>query len=243
MPCYYSMYVSWRQILAALFPHMCDPTVDEDTLLCYSTPACRLGCPAGSQSHSTGKLVSVQTIGRFLWIGAAIVFLGVSCLPAGREAQPAVIAAGAQPTPTMATAEVGALAPVFELIDLEGDPIKLSDLRGQVVLLSFWATWCGHCRSELPVLEAFYKRHQNEGFVVLAINIQENKDRVAELVNDMGLTFPVLLDRRGEVTASYRVRSLPTNFLIDREGTILEKHIGPVTESMLDGYLAQAATR
>lgn len=187
--------------------------------------------------------MSVQTVGRFLWIGAAIVFLGVSCLPAGREAKPAGIAADAQPTPTMATAQVGALAPVFELTGLEGDKIRLSDLRGQVVLLNFWATWCGHCRAEFPVLQAFYKRHQNEGFVVLAINIQENKERVAELVNDMGLTFPVLLDRRGEVTASYRVRGLPTSFLIDREGTILEKHIGPLTESMLDGYLAHAETK
>lgn len=236
------MYVSWRQIQVALFFRTCASAIDEDTLLCYSTRRLPPGGPAGNLCHLKGKWVSVQTLGRLGWIGAAIVVLGVSCLPAGREAQPAGMAADAQPTPTMATAQVGALAPVFELAALEGDPIRLSDLRGQVVLLNFWATWCSHCRAEFPVLQDFYKRHQNEGFVVLAINIQENRGRVAELVSDMGLTFPVLLDRRGEVTASYRVRGLPTSFLIDREGRIVEKQIGPVTESMLDEYLARAKT-
>ena len=112
-----------------------------------------------------------------------------------------------------------------------------------MVLLNFWATWCGYCRAEFPVLQAFHERHQKDGFVVLAVNIQENKDRVNALIDEMDLTPPVLLDRRGEVTTSYRVRGLPTSFLIDHEGIILEKHIGPVTESILDGYLAQSKTK
>ena len=187
--------------------------------------------------------MTVQTVLRFLGIGMAIVFLCASCLPARPEAELAIPADDVQPTPTMAVAQVGALAPDFELAGLDGNKVRLSDMRGQAVLLNFWAAWCGHCRAEFPALQAFYERHQNEGFVVLAINIQESKERVTALVNEMGLTFPVLLDQRGEVTASYRVRGLPTSFVVDREGLILEKHIGPVTESILDGYLAQAATQ
>ena len=128
-------------------------------------------------------------------------------------------------------------------MDLNGRGVKLTDRRGDLVLLNFWAVWCGYCRTEFPVIEAFYDRHKTEGFTVLAINVQEDPDRVREFVDDMGLGLPVLLDRQGEVTARYRVRGLPTSFLIGRDGTILEKHIGPVDQAMLERYLAQAGVQ
>jgi thiol-disulfide isomerase/thioredoxin len=198
---------------------------------------------ANSQrSEETGP-VRAQTVWHILGIGAVIVLLGAACLPVGREGGSAASLDGVQPTPTRGIARIGAPAPVFELADLEGNKVKLSDLHGQMVLLNFWATWCGYCRAEFPLLQAFHERHQDEGFVVLAINIQENKDRVAALVSEMGLTLPVLLDWRGDVTASYRVRGLPASFLVDREGIVIEKHVGPLTESILGEYLAQSETQ
>jgi peroxiredoxin len=187
--------------------------------------------------------VSARAEWRLVWIGVAIALLSVSCLPVRREAEPAGGSGDPQPLVVTVVARVGDLAPDFELIDLDGSKVTLSDFRGQVVLLNFWAVWCSYCRAEFPVLQAFYERHQNDRFVVLAINIQESKELVSEYVGETGLTFPVLLDRWGEVTARYRVRGLPTSFLVDREGRILEKHIGPVDESMLDEYLAQSGVQ
>jgi peroxiredoxin len=187
--------------------------------------------------------VSARAVWRLVWIGAAIALLSVSCLSARREAEPAGSYGNPQPEGTAVVVQVGDLAPDFELVDLDDSGVALADFRGQVVLLNFWAVWCGYCRAEFPVLQAFYERHQNDGFVVLAINIQERKELVSEYVGETGLTFPVLLDRRGEVTARYRVRGLPTSFLVDRDGRILEKHIGPVDESMLDEYLAQSGVQ
>jgi len=179
--------------------------------------------------------VSARAVWRLVWIGAAIALLSTSCLPVRLGAEPA--------GGSGEVAQVGDLAPDFELVDLDDSTVTLADFRGQVVLLNFWAVWCAYCRAEFPVLQAFYERHQNDGFVVLAINIQERKELVSEYVGETGLTFPVILDQRGEVTARYRVRGLPTSFLVDREGRILEKQIGPVDESMLDEYLAQSGVQ
>jgi peroxiredoxin len=138
----------------------------------------------------------------------------------------------------VAVARVGSPALAFQLKDLQGNSVDLSDFRGQVVLLNFWTLWCGYCRTEFPVIQDFYERYQSEGFVVLAINIQESQDRVSSFVDEIGLSFPVLLDRRGNVTASYRVSGLPTSFLVDRRGYIVKKHVGPINEAMLDEYMA-----
>jgi thiol-disulfide isomerase/thioredoxin len=125
------------------------------------------------------------------------------------------------------------------LKDLEGRPVKLSDYRGQVVLLNFWAVWCGYCLAEMPVFQAAYDRYQDSGFVVLAVDIMDRKASVVDYVREAGLTFPVLLDARGEASTQYRVRGLPTSFFIDQNGVIREKHIGPIDEAMLEDTLVQ----
>jgi peroxiredoxin len=173
-------------------------------------------------------------------MGVAIVLLGSSCRPVSQEAEPAGSAGSQQPEPKTTVARVGDRAPAFELTDLDGNWVKLDDYKGQVVLLNFWAVWCGPCRTEFPVIQQVYERYKTQGFVVLAVNIQESEERIAEFANETGLTFPVLLDRRGQVSARYRVRGLPTSLLVDREGMILEKHIGPVDELTLARYLALA---
>jgi peroxiredoxin len=111
-------------------------------------------------------------------------------------------------------------APDFSLQTLDGRTVKLSDYRGQVVLLNTWATWCPPCRAEMPDLEAFYRDHQGHGFVVLAVNSEESADTVTSFLEEHDFTFPVLLDPNGEVTKLYGIRGLPTSFFIDRDGTI-----------------------
>ena len=135
--------------------------------------------------------------------------------------------------------EQGQTAPDFELKDLEGQPVRLSDYRGQAVVVNFWAVWCGYCRFEMPVLQAAYDRYLDSGFVVLAVDIMDHKDSVVEYVREAGLAFPVLLDDRGEVSTQYRVRGLPTSFFIDRNGVIQKTHIGPIDEAMMENSLAQ----
>ena len=144
-----------------------------------------------------------------------------------------------QAAPPPVGVEQGHTAPDFELRDLEGQLVRLSDYRGQVVMINFWAIWCGYCRAEMPVLQAAYERYQGDGFVVLAVDVMDRKDPVVEYVREAGLTFPVLLDRSSEVSTQYRVRGLPTSFYVDRDGVIQEIHIGPVDEAMMAGILAQ----
>jgi peroxiredoxin len=134
----------------------------------------------------------------------------------------------------------GQLAPDFELEDLDGNEIRLSDYRGQVVLINFWATWCGYCRAEFPEMQRAYERNQDRGFIVLAINLQDRRQSVQAYVQEMGLTFPVLLDPLGRATGKYETRRLPTSYFVDQEGVILLKKVGPVDEAMILEVLAQA---
>ena len=130
----------------------------------------------------------------------------------------------------------GFLAPDFELITLNGETLSLSDFRGKVVLVNFWASWCPPCRSEMPAMQEIYQQYGPDDFVILAVN-NTQADNLADIqnfVDERGLTFPILLDNTGQVSAAYQVRSLPTSFFIDREGIIREVVIGsPMAEALL----------
>jgi peroxiredoxin len=131
----------------------------------------------------------------------------------------------------------GALAPDFELTDLEGNQIRLSDLRGSPLLINFWATWCGPCRIEMPAIEARYQRYKDQGFRVLAVDFDEPADIVAEFRDELGLSFDILLDPGAKVQQLYRVRGYPSSYFVDRDGFITIVHIGLMTEGQLDDYL------
>jgi len=120
------------------------------------------------------------------------------------------------------------LAPDFAVPDLQGQAIRLSGLRGQVVLLNLWATWCPPCRDEMPSMERLWQQLRPQGFVLLAVSEDEKGAAVVEpFVRQLGLTFPVLLDPEGQVGRSYGVWGYPESFLIDREGRVVERVIGP----------------
>lgn len=124
-------------------------------------------------------------------------------------------------------------APEFSLQTLDGRTVRLSDYRGQVVLLNTWATWCPPCRDEMPDLEAYYRQHQVDDFVVLAVNSQESAGTVAAFLEEHDFTFPVLMDPGGVVMRDYDVLGLPTSFFIDREGVVRGVWTGKLSPARL----------
>jgi cytochrome c biogenesis protein CcmG/thiol:disulfide interchange protein DsbE len=144
------------------------------------------------------------------------------------------------PTATPAPAPVaGAPAPDFTLTSLNGPPVQLASLKGQVVLVNFWATWCIPCRAEMPAIQQAYNAYQNKGLTVLAVNLNEPKTDVQNYVNSLGVNFPVLLDPGDAISTLYRVRGYPTSFFIDRHGTVAVENVGMMTDAQLADNLAK----
>ncbi|MFB4168555.1 peroxiredoxin family protein [Virgibacillus sp. JSM 102003] len=129
--------------------------------------------------------------------------------------------------------EVGNIAPDFELTTLNGDTVKLSDYRGQRVMVNFWATWCPPCRAEMPDMEKF---HQNKDITILAINLTETestKSDVTEFVEKFELTFPVLMDETVKVANQYQIQPIPSSFMIDSNGRIQYKALGAMNYELM----------
>ena len=121
--------------------------------------------------------------------------------------------------------QVGKPAPEFQLSDLGGHQVSLSQFRGKVVILDFWATWCGPCRLSMPVLEKLQQRYGNR-LVLLAINLQDEPDDVREYVQSRRITSTVLLDADGTVGRIYESNSIPMQVLIDRDGVVRNIQVG-----------------
>ena len=119
-------------------------------------------------------------------------------------------------------------APDFLLQDMDEETHTLSDYRGKVVLVNFWATWCPPCRKEMPALEALYKKLGTDGFAVLAVNQWEDPDHVFTYTGDLNVfpTFPILFDPESAVSQDYAVKGLPTSFLIDKKGRLAYRAVG-----------------
>lgn len=130
----------------------------------------------------------------------------------------------------------GFLAPDFTLQALDGESIKLSDLRGKAVLVNLWASWCPPCRAEMPAMQRVYSEYRDKGLEILAVNAtnQDQLSSATAFVEEMGLTFPILLDTDGEASRLYRLGSLPTSFFIGRDGKIEDVVVGgPMSEALL----------
>ncbi len=117
-------------------------------------------------------------------------------------------------------------APNFSLKDLSGRPVSLSSLKGKVVLLNFWATWCPPCISEMPVFNRLYKEMRSRGLEIVAISADRSEGYLRDYVSKHSLDFRVLYDEDRSVTKQYKVFSMPTTFLIDKNGIIIEKFFG-----------------
>ncbi len=129
------------------------------------------------------------------------------------------------------------LAPGISLKSIDGKNIQLSELRGKVVLVNFWASWCPPCKAEMPAIENVYQHYKEKGFEVLAVDstIQDNPADVSNFIKANDLSFPVLMDLTGIATKTYRIQSLPSTFFIDSFGIIREIELGgPMSEVYLE---------
>lgn len=128
--------------------------------------------------------------------------------------------------------EPGRGVPAYAAPTLAGDTLDLADLRGRVVLLNVWATWCEPCRWEMPALERVHRRLRERGLEVVAVSVDALPGAadgpVRAMIDELGLSFTVLLDPAGEVQRRFGVAGLPTTFLIDREGRLIDRVLGPV---------------
>jgi peroxiredoxin len=120
----------------------------------------------------------------------------------------------------------GQVAPDFALKSSTGQNLRLSEYRGNVVMINFWATWCGPCRQEMPLLDELYTRYERVGFSLLGVNIDDDSRRAMQMIEDLGVSFPVLFDARKEVSELYEVEAMPVTVLVDREGNIRYVHHG-----------------
>lgn len=148
--------------------------------------------------------------------------------------------------PASASPQIGFEAPGFTLNTLDGQIISLSTLRGKVVLINLWASWCPPCRAEMPALDKVYRQYRDAGFVVLGVNTtyQDSESDASTFVQTLGLEFPILLDRDGVVSKEYQLQALPTSYFVGRDGKIRDVVFGgPMTEAIIatkiEGLLAE----
>lgn len=139
----------------------------------------------------------------------------------GRCALAAIVLSGVG-----AAADAGGPAPAFTLTTLTGQPAALSQYKGQVVLVNFWATWCGPCQQEMPLLDAIYREYKPAGFTLIGVNVDKTVAPVKDLLSRKPVSFPVLLDPANQVSKAYHVDEMPSSVIIDRKGQIRYIHRG-----------------
>ena len=159
-------------------------------------------------------------------LAAGVLWTVVSRVPSAVDA----------PLSTSPSPREGFLAPDFTLDTLDGTKVTLSELRGKIVLINLWATWCPPCRAEMPALENAYKQYKDSGVIVLGLNVtnQDSEKDIPPFVDEFGLTFPILFDRDGSVSALYQLKGLPTTYFVNREGIIRTVVVGgPMNETFI----------
>jgi cytochrome c biogenesis protein CcmG/thiol:disulfide interchange protein DsbE len=186
-----------------------------------------------TQSSSSKKLLTI-VIG--LWVGVClgVALIGVLVLTG---VIPLLEDSTKQGAPPLAAEESGVPAPDFELPDLDDNLTRLSDYEGKVVVLNFWATWCGPCVREMPMFQEFQDRYPD--MVMLGVDEEESPETVGEFLQAMSITYIILLDEKAELARELRVNYLPTTFFVDQQGEIRFRHYGILTEEQFTYYLTE----
>lgn len=136
----------------------------------------------------------------------------------------------------------GETAPDFELTTLDGEAVRLSDYKGKKVILNFWATWCPPCRAEMPDMQKYYdEQAEDENVEILAVNlttVDKGMDKINAFVDEFSLGFPIPMDTEGKIGDLYQAASIPTSYMIDTEGRVHQKIVGPMNEEMMEEFIA-----
>ncbi|MEP7292355.1 MAG: cytochrome c biogenesis protein CcdA [Chloroflexota bacterium] len=148
--------------------------------------------------------------------------------------------AASAPEITEVGLEVGKIAPGFTTTTDTGEPFSLAEQRGKVVLLNFWATWCGPCRVEMPEFQKAFSGHSSGDFIIVGVNNAENSEQIDSFRDEYALTFPLLLDESAAIQEQYAILSYPSTFVIDPDGIIITQHYGPLTAEQIDTLVSQA---
>ena len=135
---------------------------------------------------------------------------------------------------------IGEAAPDFALADLDGNLVRLSDLRGKTIILNAWATWCTPCRREFPELVELYETNKERGLVVIGLNLKEATANVRKFAEDFSAEYPIVIDKDSSVIGRYRLFGLPSTWFIDADGILRAQHIGLLTEEILAAKLAES---
>ncbi len=157
-------------------------------------------------------------------LAGCLVILSVMLAPAAMG-QPAV--ADLLGTLNLSDYQADTWPPPFKANTATGEAVSLAELRGKVVLVNFWASWCAECRPEMPLFERLHQDFAAQGLTILGINVREEAGQIHRYAKQLGLTFPLVLDPKGEITASYGVIGLPTTFLVGRDGRPVALAVGP----------------
>lgn len=195
----------------------------------------RLGSPHGYAPTRT-------MVKPYYLVSLAFALVLLSGCFGGGASEPNVEAAApsaGQASDTSAPARDFPMATNFVMTTLEGEELSLESQRGHYVLVNFWATWCVPCREEMPYLQQLSDDYDGE-LTVLGVNLNEDAERVAPFIDEMGLTFPILLDPPDELLAEHNVRGLPISYVVDPEGAIVHRVIGEIRPKAFDAWLAQA---
>jgi len=145
-------------------------------------------------------------------VTVCVLTLGVALAPAAALPAPA--------------ASSGSPAAAFQLPAAAGDPVSLADLKGQVVLINFWASWCGPCRQEMPVLDQMYRKYKAAGFTLLGVNVEPKSGDALTFLKATPVSFPILFDTQSKVSTLYEVSGMPSTVIVDRKGNVRYVHHG-----------------
>lgn len=185
-------------------------------------------------------MIGRSLTGRFARAIASLVRVRAALGSAVLVSASLVVTACSGESAPRATVAVGAPAPRYAAEKADGTPIALADLRGEVVLLNIWATWCKPCRQEIPALETLHQRHRAAGLVVagVSIDVDEDRQKVAEFATALGASYAMWYDPDDRVSTTFLAIGVPASYLIGRDGTLRWRHVGPITAE--DGALNAA---
>lgn len=165
---------------------------------------------------------------RGLSLGSIVLLLGIVAI---------AVVFGLQLIRQNQTQPTGGPAPDFTITTFEGDTLKLSDLRGRIVVLNFWASWCAPCRAEAPALQSVWEQYQDDGVVLLGVAYADNGPKSLEYIAEFDITYPNAPDLGTRISETYNIQGVPETFIIDRDGNVAQFIYAGITEAQLSSIL------